>query len=400
MAEKNPEISIVMPMYNMEKYIGECLDSILAQTFTDYEVIIVDDCSTDKSCEIVESYKPKFGGKIQLIRSEKNSGYPGIPRNKGIDISKGRYICFLDSDDAFINTALEELYNAAEEFQVDVVHCERYFFVQDEDFTTDKTRLKADAWLKADFVDEPTLMPESVEERIKLFTNGKFDWSTFNNFIRRDFIKNNRLRFPDVKVCEDSIFAVYLLCLAETVVSVPNVIYVYRRRQGSMTETKSLDAKKKIRRFSDLFFRGLDLLDKFFCERNIFEENPTVKLSIFQFILEFQLPVISSAYHQAPLGEIDELIRAELEKLNDKTAITAFFFDYINTNYFYARKLGEKLAAVMKENTELVKETTSLKELGKSLIEQLQFSRVETQNLQSVFDNEKSAAFLKFNDGE
>ena len=146
MAEKNPEISIVMPMYNMEKYIGECLDSVLSQTFQNYEVIIVDDCSTDKSCEIVESYKPKFGGKLQLIRSEKNSGYPGIPRNKGIDISKGKYICFLDSDDAFINTALEELYNTAEEFQADVIHCERYFFVQDEDFTTDKTKLKADAY--------------------------------------------------------------------------------------------------------------------------------------------------------------------------------------------------------------------------------------------------------------
>ena len=58
-----PAISIVIPMYNVEKYIGECLDSILAQTFTDYEVIAVDDCSTDRTCEIVESYLPKFNAK-------------------------------------------------------------------------------------------------------------------------------------------------------------------------------------------------------------------------------------------------------------------------------------------------------------------------------------------------
>ena len=55
-----PAISIIIPMYNVEKYIGECLDSILAQTFTDYEVIAVDDCSSDKTCEVVESYLPKF----------------------------------------------------------------------------------------------------------------------------------------------------------------------------------------------------------------------------------------------------------------------------------------------------------------------------------------------------
>ncbi len=55
-----PAISVIIPMYNTEKYVGECLDSILAQTFTDFEVIVVDDCSTDKSCDVVESYMPKF----------------------------------------------------------------------------------------------------------------------------------------------------------------------------------------------------------------------------------------------------------------------------------------------------------------------------------------------------
>ena len=62
MNKQIPAVSIVIPMYNSEKYIGECLDSILAQTFTDYEVIVVDDCSTDNSREVVESYLPKFNG--------------------------------------------------------------------------------------------------------------------------------------------------------------------------------------------------------------------------------------------------------------------------------------------------------------------------------------------------
>ena len=62
MKKNIPAVSIVIPMYNTEKYIGECLDSILAQTFQDFEVIVVDDCSTDKSCDVVESYLPKFNG--------------------------------------------------------------------------------------------------------------------------------------------------------------------------------------------------------------------------------------------------------------------------------------------------------------------------------------------------
>ncbi len=62
MNKQIPAVSIVIPMYNAEKYIGECLDSILAQTFKDFEVIVVDDCSTDKSCAVVESFLPKFNG--------------------------------------------------------------------------------------------------------------------------------------------------------------------------------------------------------------------------------------------------------------------------------------------------------------------------------------------------
>ena len=136
-----PAISIIIPMYNVEKYVGECLDSILAQTFTDFEVIIVDDCSTDKSCAVVKKYMPLFNkndDKLRLIELKKNSGFPSVPRNKGIELARGKYICFVDSDDAITNTALEELFNLAEEFQADVVHCERYFLVDDEEFTFDK----------------------------------------------------------------------------------------------------------------------------------------------------------------------------------------------------------------------------------------------------------------------
>ena len=83
------KISVVIPMYNAEKYIGDCLDSLLAQTFGDFEVIVVDDCSTDSSCAVVQSYAGKFGGRLKLARTEKNSGGGGyVPRNIGLNLSR------------------------------------------------------------------------------------------------------------------------------------------------------------------------------------------------------------------------------------------------------------------------------------------------------------------------
>ena len=78
-----PAVSAIIAMYNTEKYIGECLDSLLAQTFTNFEVIVVDDCSTDSSPAIVASYLPKFGGRLKVLRLKKNSGNNGIPNNTG-----------------------------------------------------------------------------------------------------------------------------------------------------------------------------------------------------------------------------------------------------------------------------------------------------------------------------
>lgn len=94
---KNPAISIVVPMYNVEKYIQTCLDSILDQTFQNFEVIIVDDCSTDRSAEIVEQ-KYLSDPRIKIYQQIKNSGAAST-RNLGMSVSRGKYVYFMDPDD-------------------------------------------------------------------------------------------------------------------------------------------------------------------------------------------------------------------------------------------------------------------------------------------------------------
>lgn len=103
---KNETISVIIPIYNSEKYISQTIESVLGQTYKDVEVVIVDDCSTDKSNQIIENYTKKYNS-IVYKRLEKNSG-AAVARNKAMEIARGRYIAFLDSDDVWYPEKLEK----------------------------------------------------------------------------------------------------------------------------------------------------------------------------------------------------------------------------------------------------------------------------------------------------
>ena len=116
-------ISIIIPVYNVEKFIRQCLDSILSQSYKNYEVILIDDKSKDSSLDIIREYEKKYSN-FFVIENKKNSG-PGASRNKGIDKAKGEYIMFIDSDDYIEPNTLEDAFNAAKKYDADVV---RYDF--------------------------------------------------------------------------------------------------------------------------------------------------------------------------------------------------------------------------------------------------------------------------------
>ena len=126
-----PKISVIIPMYNAEKFIRQCLISVLASKFGDYEVIVVDDCSTDNSVAEVEKLSPYFDGRLKILHTEANSGNAVIPRNVGIRHTAGKYVAFVDADDFILPNALGELFDAAENFQADVVHTEKFFSFND-----------------------------------------------------------------------------------------------------------------------------------------------------------------------------------------------------------------------------------------------------------------------------
>lgn len=102
-----PLVSIVTPCYNSEKYIEETIQSVINQTYTNWEMIICDDCSSDNTTDIIKSYI-NIDGRIKLIRTTRPSGAPAIPRNLCIDTAQGEYIAFLDSDDIWMPNKLHE----------------------------------------------------------------------------------------------------------------------------------------------------------------------------------------------------------------------------------------------------------------------------------------------------
>ena len=227
---KIPSISVIIPLYNAEKYIADCLDSILAQTFQDFEVIVVDDCSTDGSPAIVESYREKFGGRLTISRMNKNSGCAAVPKNKGLTFSRGEYVSFIDADDAITPTAFEELYSVAKNFNADVVACEKYFEVPEEFWHNAEfwKELEPVTYQEAEFVTEPTLLTDNLFERVQRYYQGGYLWNVWSKLVRRNFIIENEISFAEAAVGEDMIFTGCLIFAAERYILVPNVINFYR----------------------------------------------------------------------------------------------------------------------------------------------------------------------------
>lgn len=225
-------VSVIIPLFNAEKYIGECLLSVLASEFKDYEVIVIDDCSTDNSVAEVEKLLPHFDGRLKILSTEKNSGGAGVPRNIGIQNAAGKYITFVDNDDMIMPNALGDFFNAAEKFKADVVHSERFISFKDTDLQSAKSRLESGE-THDKFVDKPTLESDDWKERIRRYVEKKFLWVPWGKFYRRDFLLDNQILFPQMRFSEDMVFCFECVCLAKNYLRVPYVNNIHRIRDTS-----------------------------------------------------------------------------------------------------------------------------------------------------------------------
>ncbi|HIZ81379.1 MAG TPA: glycosyltransferase [Candidatus Mediterraneibacter pullistercoris] len=222
-----PEVSIITPIYNGEKYLKECIDSILNQTFADFELICVDDGSTDHTNEILDEYKTK-DHRVRVYH-QKNQ-YAGVARNTGMDHAEGKYILFLDSDDFFQPDMVEKLYEQIEKDKADICVCAGY---QYDD--KNKISIAENGYLNHKLV--PEVIPFSVREAEEVI----FNFTTmhlYNKMFRFDFIKENGIRFKPYRLGEDAGFVLHALALAKSITIVDEKLFHYRINTGiSVTDS-------------------------------------------------------------------------------------------------------------------------------------------------------------------
>ena len=323
-----PAVSIIIPMYNTEKYIGECLDSILAQTFTDFEVIVVDDCSTDNSAAIVESYIPKFDNRLRLIKSKKNSGVCSVPRNVGVRLARGEYLMFVDSDDAITKTAIEQLYALVKEFNSDVVACEKWFQSSADGDMSDKHSLKITSAPTIRFINHPTLISNDMTQRITKLKNFQFIWNVWSKIIRRNFLLENDLEMINA-IHEDVAYTICLVCSAKNYVIVPNVVNYYRLISNSLSHRQQ-NIPKYIHKHITTLIASFDYVDKFLSKQQFFQQNPELKYQALDVLMREFTNNLLPIYLQIPAYVIENFIRAEFEHSNAPFALTAYLCNRMN----------------------------------------------------------------------
>lgn len=217
-------VSIVIPIYNVEKYLERCIQSVVKQTYKDIEIILVNDGSTDESGKICEKWK-KEDSRIQVI-NKKNGGLSEA-RNFGIDIAKGDYICFVDSDDFIENVMIEKLIKINEEREADIAICNRFYYYENND-----------KYLR--FRDENEIMEMNSEEAIKEMVLLKnFDMAAWGKLYKTELFKN--IRFPVKKLSEDYYIMYKLFDIAGKVVYTSKPYYYYLQRKGSISKTPKLN---------------------------------------------------------------------------------------------------------------------------------------------------------------
>lgn len=286
------KISVIIPVYNVEKYLEECLDSIINQTLTDIEIICINDGSTDYSLNILKEYEKK-DKRIKIINQE-NKGL-GATRNVGMKIAKGEYISFIDSDDYISKDAFESLYTNAKNNDSDTV---LFKIARFDESSIDYTKPIFE--LENTFKNEDFNNFKFNHNDIKKYIiNNSF--SAWSKLYKREFLNKNKFEFPINIAYEDVPFHVSVLLKSNKISFVPNFHYYYRlSNYDSITHTES-NAKD--------IFRIIDKVEKILIENNYFEEYRK------EFI-KFKYTQISQYIIFSKSEEYFNLARKELKELN------------------------------------------------------------------------------------
>lgn len=362
------KISVVMPVYNVEKYLEESINSVLNQTFKNFELICVNDGSTDNSPEILKKYS-KYEN-IKII-NQKNSG-SGAARNTGLKHSNGDYIYFMDSDDYIEPTTLEDLYNNAIRNDSDIVI---YKIARFNDKEVDYSRggFDLDNYLKdIDFTNytfnykkiKPYVLNRSFSACLKLYKKEFLDG--YNNFY-----------FDTGILFEDVSFHVKVMLRAEKISFVPKFLYYYRKTPNSIITSHA--SREDI-------FETVNIVENFLKENNYYDEFYD-EFQYFKFtqISQYIMQSNTDEYFLKSKNELKNInikennLVSNIKKENWKMIISSNSLNEYKDKYFNYKyeKLMSQIKKEEEENKKLKKRIHDLETENKSLKDKQYFNKLK-----------------------
>lgn len=257
----NPVISVIIPIYNVEIYLSQCLDSVLQQTYKNLEIILVNDGSTDGSAQICEKYA---AGDSRITLIHKENGGLSDARNAGLKIATGTYISFVDSDDLLALHFYDKMLNQLLTHNADIVECNFFKFESERDV---KTVALTGSTVPESYTTESALI-SLMNEHLKQVV--------WNKVYKAQVI--DQLEFPVSKINEDEFWTYRVFGNAQKVVKIDDVLYFYRQQSesimGSKYSLRRLDGlnglEERVEYMKKHFPALVDLAEKKFCFGSMF----------------------------------------------------------------------------------------------------------------------------------
>lgn len=220
------KVSIILPVYNVEKFLKKCLESLVNQTLREIEIIAVNDCSTDNSLKILKEYQNQYGDKFQIINSKVNVKQGGA-RNLGIKAARGEFIGFVDPDDFVSLDMFEKMYHSATENNAEIVTCDYYE-------VTGETKI-----YKSNDLPEGILDKENKKKALQR----KYGWELWQQLYKRELFIDNSIEFSENLYVTDLEIGALIIMYANKIVKIKEALYFYVKHDSATTSFKVNDKK-------------------------------------------------------------------------------------------------------------------------------------------------------------
>jgi glycosyltransferase involved in cell wall biosynthesis len=370
MSSPKVKVSIIVPVYNVSKYLHRCLDSLINQTLKDIEIILVNDASPDPQDHIIcKDYEGK-DNRIKYLIHKKNKNL-GAARNTGINIAKGKYIGFVDSDDWVDLDMFEILYKKAEESNLDIINCGAIMEFQ----SGRESRILNANETTNEFVWD-NLLKTFLKARAGQIDN-KFPSGVWNKLYRKSFLDKYEIRFEEGYYFEELMFSINTFYHCNKMLLIPDNSYHWYIREGSISNTVSI-------LHIDSIFYGYSYIKNFFISKDIYSKENQLLIDKLFYKQLFDIYIYNNEESIEPY--IEDIIKKMNEKFDNYNFVENCILDKIKY-----KKLNSKVSNQRAEIEKISDDINNIKDRERKLNEEIKKCRMRYEVVANQNDSIKKS---------